>query len=67
MPEFHFSLLLPVVLVLLAACSAAALSWFVYRVTVPPIAKHLKYILASLRAFGLFLTFLLLGNPFFLS
>ncbi len=63
MPEFHFSLLLPLALLLLAACSAAALSWFVYRVTVPPIAKPLNYVLTSLRAFGLFLTFLLLGEP----
>lgn len=63
MPEIQFSLSMKLALIVVAAAIAVSLSWFVYRITVPPLAQHLKLLLLSLRAIGLFLVFSLLGEP----
>ena len=63
MPELHLSLLFHFVLLLLAAVCSIMLSLFVYRSTVPPVSFVKRYTLISLRSIGLFLLFLLLGEP----
>ncbi|MGD0036086.1 MAG: hypothetical protein ABSC53_02185 [Bacteroidota bacterium] len=63
MPELHLSLLFHLVLLLLAAVCSIMLSWFVYRSTVPPVSSVKRYALISLRSIGLYLLFLLLGEP----
>jgi hypothetical protein len=63
MPELHLSILFRFVFVLLAATCSLALSVFVYRSTVPPVSSAKRYVLISLRSVGLFLLFLLLGEP----
>jgi hypothetical protein len=63
MPELHLSFLFRFVLLLLAAVSSILVSLFVYRSTVPPVSSAKRYILISLRSLGLFLLFLLLGEP----
>ena len=63
MPELHFSILFRFVLLLLAAVCSVILSLFVYRSTVPPVSSVKRYVMISLRSIGLFLLFLLLGEP----
>ena len=63
MPELHLSLLFRFILLLLAAVCSILLSFFVYRSTVPPVSSAKKTILISFRSLGLFLLFLLLGEP----
>jgi hypothetical protein len=63
MPELHLSIVFHVVLLLLAAMCSVLLSLFVYRSTVPPVSSSIRYVLISLRSIGLFLLFLLLGEP----
>jgi hypothetical protein len=63
MPELHLSILFRFVLLLLAAICSIMLSLFVYRSTVPPVSYIKRYTLISLRSIGLFLLFLLLGEP----
>jgi hypothetical protein len=63
MPELHLSLLFRFVVLLLAAGCSVMLSLFVYRATVPPVSSVKRYALISLRSVGLFLLFLLLGEP----
>lgn len=63
MPDFHLSLTFRVIFFLLAAGCSAALSIFIYRVTVPPIASALRFFLMALRGVGLFLLFFILGEP----
>jgi hypothetical protein len=63
MPELHFSLSFRVVLVLIAGICSIAAAITVYRVTVPPVSSSNRIVLISLRSSGLFLLFLLLGEP----
>jgi len=63
MPEVHFSIAFRFLFLVLAAVISILLSLFVYRTTVPPIAPAKRYVLISLRSVGLFLLFLLLGEP----
>ena len=63
MPELHLSILFRFVLLLFAAGCSIMLSLFVYRSTVPPVSSVKRYALISLRSIGLFLLFLLLGEP----
>ena len=63
MPELHLSILFRFVLLLFAAVCSIILSLFVYRITVPPIPSAKRYFLIFLRSIGLFLLFLLLGEP----
>jgi hypothetical protein len=63
MPELHLSILFRFVLLLLAAVCSTVLSLFVYHSTVPPVSSAKRYVLISLRSVGLFLLFLLLGEP----
>ena len=63
MPEIHLSVLFRFILLLLAGVCSIILSLFVYRSTLPPVSPVKRYILISLRSCGLFLLFLLLGEP----
>ena len=63
MPEIHLLATLKTPIIMLAAGLALAMSFFVYRHTVPPISRALKTILVVLRACSLFLVFLLIGEP----
>ncbi|MGD0589316.1 MAG: vWA domain-containing protein [Bacteroidota bacterium] len=63
MPELHFSLSFRVVLLLLAGMCSVAMAMIVYRVTVPPVSSIKRIVLISLRSFGLFFLFLLIGEP----
>jgi hypothetical protein len=63
MPELHFSLSFQVVLVFIAGICSIAAAIIVYRVTVPPVSSSNRIVLISLRSSGLFLLFLLLGEP----
>ncbi len=63
MPELHISFCFRILLLVLAAVCSTAGALFVYRVTMPPVSSVKRYILMSLRALGLFLLFLLLGEP----
>lgn len=63
MPELHLTILFRFFLILLAAVCSIVLSLFVYRRTVPPVSSAKRYVLISLRSSGLFLLFLLLGEP----
>jgi hypothetical protein len=63
MPELHLSIFFRFIVLLLAAVSSFLLSLFVYRSTVPPVSSTKRNIFISLRWIGLFLVFLLLGEP----
>ena len=63
MPELHFSIIFRFFFLLLTAVISVLLSLFVYRTTMPPVSTAKRYVLISLRSFGLFLLFLLLGEP----
>lgn len=63
MPDLHLSLSFHPALLASAALIAALLSWFVYRVTVPPVPRLVKTTLAVLRWLGLFFLLLFLGEP----
>ncbi|MEK6756742.1 MAG: hypothetical protein AABZ02_11375, partial [Bacteroidota bacterium] len=63
MPEFHLLATLKTPIIVLAAALAMAISFFIYRHTVPPVSRTLKVILVVLRACSLFLVFLLIGEP----
>jgi hypothetical protein len=65
MPELHFSFSFQVVLVFIAGISSIAVAMIVYRITVPPVSSNKRIVLVSLRSLGLFLLFLLLGEPLF--
>jgi hypothetical protein len=63
MPELHLSILFRFVFILFAAVCSIMLSLYVYRTTVPPVSSNKRYVLISLRSIGMFLLFLLLGEP----
>jgi hypothetical protein len=63
MPEIHFSIVFRFGLLLLAAVCSLLLSIVVYRSTLPPVSAAKRYVLITLRSLGLFLLFLLLGEP----
>jgi len=63
MPELHFSLSFRAVLIFIGAICSIAAAMAVYRVTVPPVSSFKRTVLISLRSLGLFLLFLLLGEP----
>jgi hypothetical protein len=66
MPDLHFSISFRVILLLLVAVCSVLIAIFVYRYTVPPISQKIKSVLISLRSVGMFLLFLLLGEPLLL-
>jgi hypothetical protein len=63
MPDLHLTTSLHVALLLLAAGGAGALAVLAYRFTIPPISRTLRVTFMLLRGLGLFLLFLLLGEP----
>src|SRR3989304_34440 len=63
MPEFSLSISLSTFVPLLAAVLSIALSFFVYRMTIPPIPGRIRFLLATLRAVGLFFLILLIAEP----
>lgn len=63
MPELHLSFSLRLIFFFLAAACSIAVSLFVYRITIPPVSSLLRYSLIALRSLGLFLLFVLLGEP----
>ena len=63
MPEFSLSISLSTFVLLLAAVLSIALSFFVYRMTIPPIPGRIRFLLATLRAVGLFFLILLIAEP----
>lgn len=63
MPDFQLTTSLNFLLILLAAPAAALLAFVAYRSTVPPVSGLLRSALILLRALGLFLLFLVLGEP----
>ncbi|MBF8295004.1 MAG: hypothetical protein HW389_1549 [Bacteroidetes bacterium] len=63
MPDLHLTTSLHVALLLLAAGGAGALAVLAYRFTIPPVSRTLRVTFMLLRGLGLFLLFLLLGEP----
>lgn len=63
MPEIHLSVTFHGLLLVFAALLAILISLASYRVTVPPISRRLRVTLTILRTAGLFLLFLLIGEP----
>lgn len=63
MPDIALSLSFPVIFLVAAALAAAAVSALSYRRTNPPVSPSRRFLLGSLRTAGLFLVFLLLGEP----
>ena len=63
MPELHLTTSYHVVLILLAAMAAGVLAVFAYRFTIPPVSRVVRAALMGVRGLGLFLLFLLLGEP----
>jgi hypothetical protein len=63
MPELHLTILFRFILLFFAAACSILVSLFVYRSTVPPVSTVKRYTLIALRSGGLFLLFLLLGEP----
>jgi hypothetical protein len=63
MPDVHLTTSYHVVLLLLAAIAAGLLAVFAYRYTIPPVSRTVRTVLMSVRGLGLFLLFLLLGEP----
>jgi hypothetical protein len=63
MPELHLSVSLRLIFFFLAAACSVAFSLYVYRFTIPPVSSPLRYGLVALRSSGLFVLFLLLGEP----
>ena len=63
MPELHLATSFSTFLLVLAAIGAGALTYFSYRVTLPPVSRALRLTLTLLRGLSLFILFLLLGEP----
>lgn len=63
MPDFHLTTTLNTLLIVLAAVGAGMLAAYAYRFTLPPASRRLRFVLTVLRALGLFLLFLLVGEP----
>jgi hypothetical protein len=65
MPELHLSISLHSALLAGALVLAAALTYAVYRTTIPPIPTGLRVLLITLRALAVFLLIFLIGEPLF--
>ena len=63
MPELSLSTSYSIVVLLVSAVAAGALSFFSYRTTVPPVSPRRRVILMTLRGAGLFAVFFLIGTP----
>jgi len=63
MPDLHLTSTYHGILLLLAAAGAGALAVLAYRFTVPPVSRVVRTALMLIRGLGLFLLFLLLGEP----
>ena len=63
MPDFLLTTSLNSLLIFLAVPAAALLTFVAYRYTVPPVSGPLRTTLILLRALGLFLLVLILGEP----
>jgi hypothetical protein len=63
MPDLHFSISFPLVLIVLAFTASFAASFFTYRITVPPVSRKVLISLIILRGLGIFLIFFLIGEP----
>jgi hypothetical protein len=63
MPELHLTLSHSTLVLLAAVFTAGALSYFLYRLTVPPIPRALRLTLSALRFFSLLLLVLIIGEP----
>ena len=63
MPELSLSISFSTFVLVAAALLAVALSLYVYRVTIPPLPTRIQFLLATLRALGLFFLFLLIAEP----
>jgi hypothetical protein len=63
MPDLHLKTSFNIFLMLLAMGGAATLAYLAYRYTIPPVSRSLRLILMMLRGAGLFLLFLLIGEP----
>ena len=63
MPDLHLTTSFQTFLVVLAAAGAGAIAVFAYRFTLPPVSRLLRWTLIILRGAGLFLIFLLVGEP----
>ena len=63
MPELHLSIVFRFGSLLLAAVCSLLVSIVVYRNTLPPVSAAKRYSLIALRSLGIFLLFLLLGEP----
>lgn len=63
MPDVALAFSFPVIVLVAAAFAAAGVSALSYRRTNPPVSSARRILLGSLRTAGLFLVFLLLGEP----
>jgi hypothetical protein len=63
MPDLHLTSTYHIVLLLLTGLGAGALAILEYRFTVPPVSRVVRTALMVLRGLGLFLLFLLIGEP----
>ncbi|MGH2569156.1 MAG: vWA domain-containing protein, partial [Bacteroidota bacterium] len=63
MSDLHLSFSFHPAFLLGAALGAFLLAWFTYRVTVPPVSRLLRILLATARGLALFLLMLFIGEP----
>ncbi len=63
MTDLHLSISFSAVVLLLLALAAALISWFIYRVTVPPVSRTVRILLTVLRGSALFLLVVFIGEP----
>jgi hypothetical protein len=63
MTDLHLSISFNAVVLLLLALVAALISWFIYRVTVPPVSSSVRILLAVLRCLALYLLVVFIGEP----
>ena len=63
MPEVHLSSSFHALFLLAAFCTACGSSFWMYRRTVPPVPRKIRYLFLVLRAAAFFLILLLLADP----
>jgi hypothetical protein len=63
MPDLHLTSSYHLLLLLLAAAGAGVLAVLAYQFTVPPVSRIVRTALMLIRGLGLFLLFLLIGEP----
>jgi hypothetical protein len=63
MPDFRLALAFHWGFLVVAIAASVGFSLWIYRQTLPPISKQLRFLLVSLRSASLFLIVLLLGEP----